>query len=665
MGINLVKDYKEKKKQIEVCFAENDLEKIKIFLDGFPIKNAFYFIAKANYLYLTGDVFKSKEVLEDIFEKFPNSYDIHYNLALMFDATEEYEKAILTFARAFKVAGNQEDRELALNHLNQLLNKISKNTNLNIESISKEAQSIIEETDDRWYPINRKGKSVVREVILNNEGEEYFTNLYRVMGNVNNVDNISRYFTKTELIPGHLNKKIDFKISGKSIIPVSFKEEMVNVKVKAPNKDYDFDSNSLALNRFNYLVFDEPGKYTVEGSKDIFVGNPWPLKTEKSKKPLIINLFIDGFAYTEIKDRIKELMPNTYNFFNNGYISQATYTTGEWTYPSMSSMLTGKTSLKHGRYHGTNLYNFTKFNNIFFQDFKRAGYMTSHITGNWRMTPTFGYLEGVDRTLFQNSVGGFHVGEIVSEIIEQIETFKDSNQFIWAGIMDLHDVPDEVHNDLYSQSLVQADTRQKSNIASTSVLSKYDVNKILRYEAEIRRIDLHLANLYDYIQRNYKYEDYLISIVSDHGQGFLSKEEFLLNEPRRNVVFMMTGGGVPSILDNKVNSIIDIVPTIASIAGVDLNPCEGKVIAAISGKERDFAITETIHPNQPYRVAITDSKYIFRFETQDNLDENCHIDLEFFDAKLLDKYTMEIVEDKGILEKYTQYVIERAMILQR
>ena len=121
--------------------------------------------------------------------------------------------------------------------------------------------------------------------------------------------------------------------------------------------------------------------------------------------------------------------------------------------------------------------------------------MTTQINNDWRVTPTYGYLEGMDRILYQNYTGCFTAVEVVVEAIEYLETFKNNNHFLWISLMDLHDVADEINNDLMSQVNVSANYRQNKNLGALSLLSSYDPNKIKKYESELKRVDLHLSSI--------------------------------------------------------------------------------------------------------------------------------------------------------------------------
>lgn len=129
---------------------------------------------------------------------------------------------------------------------------------------------------------------------------------------------------------------------------------------------------------------------------------------------------------------------------------------------------------------------------------------------------------------------------------------------------------------------------------------------------------------------------------------------------------MLAGRKVEGKISNELCSVLDIFPTIAKLIDIKLDSNEGVVLKDFGGKGRDTAITETLHPNQPYLVAITDTEHIFRFKTKSNVTENGLVDLEHYEAQLLDLKTLDDVSVQFIdkLEKYVDITIQRAIKLQ-
>ncbi len=660
---------KKFKQEITLLLNEGLLAEAKVKLDAISIRNESYYSLSANYYYQLSEYQLGITLLEEeALKEFPFSFEIVYNLAILKSAIGEYIDSLWIFARCVKLANSDEDREMATQNLKQVIDKVKEDSTLipdQLQAALDYTKLILLEENESNYPINRFNESLVKKIVKDSAGNEYFTEMYKSL-NVLNIDKTSRFFFKTELLQGKATDAFSFAINNVTTLPIALFEQYDEIIVEGPKINYSFPRNVLRSNQFNYFTFTDVGEYKVTSSKPFFVGKPVDLKPTIKQAQAVITIFVDGLANSVIEEKLHKLMPRTYNFFSNGYINNNCYTTGDWTLPSVASMYTGKTTLNHGLYHPSNHLELNKYNHMFTRDFQKNGYLTAQVNNDWRVTPTYGYLEGMDRILYQNYAGGFTAGEVVGEAIEHLETFKNNNHFLWISLMDLHDVADEINNDLMSQVNVSAKYRQNKNLGATSVLSSYDPNKIKKYESELKRVDLHLSSLYSYLESSFGKENIIVALVADHGQTYLKEDDFLLHEPRRKVPFMLAGGKIERKISNELCSIIDIFPTIANLADLKLDSNEGVVLKDFGGNGRDTAITETIHPNQPYLVAITDAEHIFRFKTKSNVTDNGLVDLEHYEAQLLDLKTFEDVSVQFIekLEKYIDTTIQRAIKLQ-
>ncbi|NLY80595.1 MAG: sulfatase-like hydrolase/transferase [Lysinibacillus sp.] len=663
-----IANWKIEHEQIKKLLNEGALSEAKLKLDKLSVYNEGFYSLYANYYYLTGNYEEGISLLEEGMKQIPFSFEITYNLALLKSLIGDFINSLYLFAKCIRVSTNSTDKKDALEQFVEVMEQLKLDSKLSNSEIMKhidEAKKIINETDEREYPINRFNESLVDKVVKDRENNLYLTKMYKSF-TVNNVDNFTRYFFKNEIMPGTTTDSYTITIESNTTVPIGLIGEYDDVHVEGPDCNYVFPKDTLNPNQFNYYTFQIPGEYKFSSNFPFFIGKPIHLKPKKNDVQVIVSIFIDGFAQSTIENNFEKLMPNTFRFFSKGYINNNCYTTGDWTLPSVSAIYTGKTTVNHGLYHPLYHYELNKYNRLFTEDFKTNGYLTAQINNDWRVTPTYGYIQGMDRILYQNSVGGFFAGEVIAETIEHLETFKDNNHFLWISLMDLHDVADEIYNDLYSQVHLPAENRQNKNLGPTSVLSKYDPDKIKKYDVELQRIDLHLSNLLNYLEKTFGMENILVSLLSDHGQTYLKEDEFLLHEPKRKVPFMLAGSNIEPKVSNEICSIIDIFPTMAKIAGVEVDSQEGKVLKDFGGEGREFAMTETLHPAQPYLVAITDEQHIFRFQTKENVTSNTLIDLEYYEAWLLNKDTLEDVTKDNMdkLQMYCDMVIERASKLQ-
>jgi hypothetical protein len=241
--------------------------------------------------------------------------------------------------------------------------------------------------------------------------------------------------------------------------------------------------------------------------------------------------------------------------------------------------------------------------------FQRDGYYTAKFCGNWRIIPAYGHARGYDRFVYQHQKAGFKVHEVISDAMDHLEAFKDVNKYLWISIGDLHDIADADDLPVDVQRDIPIELRTYEDKGATSAKQGYSINKTEQYIREAKHVDRWLHVLYSYIEENYKEEDVIISLFSDHGQGYLiNREAHFLSKERSNIAFMFRGGEAEG--KGRVQDIIsasDYSSIMRTLAGVTLPevPTDGILPELFGGGEkRAYALTESIHPKDPYQAVI-------------------------------------------------------------
>ena len=311
--------------------------------------------------------------------------------------------------------------------------------------------------------------------------------------------------------------------------------------VQTEKKQAEIEYNS-PLQYINYRV--PKGKVLISSEdREFRLGEMVPIIHDRKRKPLILNIFVDGLSQTVLENHMEMLMPNTYRFFREGMICTNAHTAGDWTFPSIASIVTGQTMANHKMLHSKLLRKIDAETPILFEYFKNAGYNTTKIGGNWRIAPNYGYARGMNRVHYQHMYEGFPIEKVVSEVEEQIHTMRETDQFIWMEIGELHLIADEYNiAPLQGQFMIWENDNTKGKI--NSVKQEYDETKRKYYLKQIEYVDRKLAGLYQYIENNFEENEIVITLFADHGQGYLVRpeEEFLCDE-RTKIAFMTKGGG--------------------------------------------------------------------------------------------------------------------------
>ena len=427
--------------------------------------------------------------------------------------------------------------------------------------------------------------------------------------------------------------------------------------VQTEKKQAEIEYNS-PLQYINYRV--PKGKVLISSEdREFRLGEMVPIIHDRKRKPLILNIFVDGLSQTVLENHMEMLMPNTYRFFREGMICTNAHTAGDWTFPSIASIVTGQTMANHKMLHSKLLRKIDAETPILFEYFKNAGYNTTKIGGNWRIAPNYGYARGMNRVHYQHMYEGFPIEKVVSEVEEQIHTMRETDQFIWMEIGELHLIADEYNiAPLQGQFMIWENDNTKGKI--NSVKQEYDETKRKYYLKQIEYVDRKLAGLYQYIENNFEENEIVITLFADHGQGYLVRpeEEFLCDE-RTKIAFMTKGGGVSGKTEELISA-CDYTPIICKLAGIEYNyeNTDASLPVVYGGeKEREFTVTESIHVGDPYQILLNGRDFTFYLKGIEKVTSECRVPLDTYEVKLSDK-NGNILHDKDKINYYTTWCLD-------
>lgn len=625
---------------------------------------------KANLLYCTEELHEAKEVLLQKYKKHELNSDLNYNLGMFsyylnsYDEMAYYFAKVLAFGNAktevvdsigdfiLSVCNGQQDFKAEFYRI------VTRMTQLyNREFIIFPEYKIMEDGEEKTCDM------IGESIVINNK--EYLCGLYdeyaqeRLDYTFQEVYK-DRFLYTTEVIPAKNIRTFELCCKNKLILPVMAKYP--SQKINFSINDSNYDMPGLLKNRFYYYTFNEGDKVIISSDLEFGMGDAVALESDKKKPKLILNLFIDGLPQVMVNEFGKKYMPNTYEYFKEGTICTNAFANAEWTLPSVPSIFSGTRPTTHRLFHpdhsSDNLYDMP----FFTETLHDAEFNTGMICGNWRITPTYGYSKGMNRFLHRHNIMEMTDSKIVDEIIEHLEAFKGADNFLWASFMDLHWVSDEYELPMSCQVKMPFNIRAVEKTESKSVNKEYSLKKKERLKYAMQHLDRSLGQLYHYLEENYKGQ-YIVSLISDHGQGYLIPEgkEFLSKE-RTNITMMFTGKGIPKGECKELIESIDYFPAILASAGIqDFDTQEGQVPKWFGGsKERSYMISESLFPGKPYYICLTDVKHQFFLHTEKNCTNDGMIDMSNYEVKLIDRCSEEeVTADYNLkVEEYTNIVID-------
>ncbi|NFQ87861.1 sulfatase [Clostridium botulinum] len=638
----------------EFNIAEDLIKQYEIQADyDIEVKNI-----KAVLEFYKGNVEEAKEILLYIFNKFEFNFDMNINLGIIYIACNEYRDAIKYFIRSMIIDTSKV--EIVMPYVETILNN-----GFSSEEFSKIKFEVMQlfSTYQKVFPKSIDGNNYVGKMVTINDNE-YGVGIYDYYlaertGIFKEFNDELYTMYKLEMFNSSKTKRVEVQaINSDIVIPIMSLND--NSVIHATVNGIMYELNKGLAQRFCYYTFNKNDQIIIESNDDFIIGKVIERKGEKSKPKLVLNVFVDGLSQKFLDEKgFKNAMPNSYNFFKEGTICTNNYVSGDWTYVSLASFFTGMYSTDHKFYHpdfsSYSLYNKKLFSEVF----QENGYFTSKIDGDWRSTPTMGYAKGIDRYVYQPCVMGMHTDEVINETIEHLDAFKEKNNFMWICLPDLHDIADEYENRLSVQVNNPIETRVFHKTNETSVRKTYDEKKIFKYGTQLRRIDRYLGMLFNYIKENYKEDEYIISVVADHGQGYFIKDEFL-DDGRIKTAMMFRGKGIPKGECTELTQGMDLFPVMLNAAQIkDVDLKDGNVPKYFGGEsEREYVYSESIFCNDPYRATINDKVHKFFFETKENCQVDSRFKIDGYTIKLINKSTNKdetsIYEEK--VEKYLKVI---------
>ncbi|RXM78523.1 hypothetical protein DP144_03140 [Clostridium tetani] len=519
-------------------------------------------------------------------------------------------------------------------------------------------EEVLKKEHINYFPLKTKDDTYIGQSIVTSENKAGFISEY-YNEKIHNIPVSLANSSKIEVLYGNINKEFNLKIEEESVVPIAINDDKTNVCINKSGNQYCF--KKWFANRYNYFKFNKEEEIYIEANNDIVVGNPIPLNQKnKHKVKLVLNIFIDGLAKSVFKfEELKEMMPNTYNFFKKGAIFNNCYSNGEWTLPSVASIFSGLRTSKNGMYHFAIPHEIGKDYKIISEIFKENDYLTFQACGNWRKNPLYGYVKGFDRTIYKPYM---LAEEIISVFLENMRAFPKRDKYVWLSFFDLHecinllpDISNQINNSIQAHDYYEDTTK--------SVYKTIDCSKTERYISEIKRLDYYLKIIYDFIDENYKDDEIVIALCSDHGQSYIGENAYVIGEERTAVPLMIRGNDIFSCEINDFVENVDILPIILKHSNVDFdeNNIDGKLPKALGGKtKREYVYSETIYSGKVFEAMIKDENYYFYLKSENKVREDGRIKLGNYDVKLINKNnnTNETENEKEILKKYTNIVFE-------
>lgn len=624
-----------------------------------------------------GELEKAQKIADKCVHKFPTSYESYYYQASVYQAKGMILEALKSYHIAYALnlythyANDSilEDIKAQIKNLEDSFKKLSNeyiayNDSVNISRML----SFLNRQDVVWGKAEKIARDENRLVV----GKEYwvtdddlrYIGIYRApLSQFIGEENLSLIRTKAEFLKFAKKGNGSFvkRTSDEYLLPIASVENDNTHTFQSPEEVHKV--GQLYSQHFNY--YRVKNGIQVESMKQAYYGYPIPLEHKQGRRKLVLSFFADGLAQEVINgDDFEKLMPNTYKFFSKGTICTQAHSCSEWTYPSLATCVSGLDTLHHMMFHDKLDGELPKNSPTLIEYFKGKGYYTSKMDGEWRSIPSYGYARGLDQYVYQHQSMGARAEQEIMDVIEHLETFKETDQYLWMAVGDLHDVADGLDLSDAVQKNLTLEERELDELGVTSVKQNYSAKKTAMYKKTIQYFDMLFGFLYTYIENNYTDDEILISLFADHGQGYLipTGKPFLSKE-RTKVAFMFRGANVKQQVTDEIISTADYLPIMCRLADIqyDAASIDGKLPKAFGGlEEREYTITESLHPKDVYRAVANARDYEIHFENSEKTDEEGRFLLG--DYKVFGFYKdaeNTPITDAELLKRYENIFLER------
>ena len=446
------------KEKIESNLQNGNLQKSIDILNAYEHKYPkdrdlkFY---KCIYMLQIGDIEKAIEISEECVRKFPTSYEAYYYNGCSYQAAGMVIEAL----KAYKITDylynylKIEDLDIYEDVCNQIsileekyIDLVNEYIDTNDVSNILKADSFLKRMNSFWGK-NEKSTRDSSKLIV---GTEYwvtdsdlrFVGVYRSpVPDFIGKENMSLIRTQAEFLK-YTNKGIETSVIGTDneyLIPIASTENN-NVYTFKNEENKNIIVQRVA-NHFNYYRV-KNGTHIISKYK-AYYGYPIPLKHDAKRKKLVLSFFVDGLSQEVINgEDFRRLMPNTYDFFKKGTICTNTFSCSEWTFPSLATYESGLDTLGHMMFHNTIDGELPQSVPTLTEYIKGKGYFTSKLDGDWRCIYSYGFARGCDQYVYQIQSMGARAEQEIINAIEHIEAFKDTDQYLWMTVGDLHDIAD-------------------------------------------------------------------------------------------------------------------------------------------------------------------------------------------------------------------------------
>ena len=334
------------------------------------------------------------------------------------------------------------------------------------------------------------------------------------------------------------------------------------------------------------------------------------------------------YGYEEIET------PALDSFAADGIVFDKAYSQCPLTFPSHATILTGLRPTEHGVRDNLS-YRFERGMETIATVLKREGYRTSGFVSSMVLGKRTGICGDFDiydsDMIIDGEVYPERSGtETIARATRWLETRDQTPFFLFLHLYEPHAPyePPEPFRSLYEDP----------------------------YDGEIAHVDRLLGNFFQYLKKLGVYDDSLIVLLSDHGEGLGDHGEdehgiFLYREVLHvPLIFKLPGNAHSGERNSRVCGLVDIKPTVLSLFGMDPGATDGEALFGASQDSNRMIYSESYYPRNgfgysPLRSVIRRDDHYIRSNR-----------LELFEMSMDPRETRNLVPGKQVPEAFDLFL---------
>ncbi len=389
------------------------------------------------------------------------------------------------------------------------------------------------------------------------------------------------------------------------------------------------------------------GRTRISSAEPFVIGAPIRLGHSPRRRKLVLNLLLDGLSWQAMRARDFRSVPNLMRFFSDGVIFNNNYCVAEYTFVSLGTIETGMMPHRSQVVWDKPMFKIDKGIKTLSEQMKSLGYYCVNVMGDGR-----GIYDGVTRGfdhLIVNPYLAQPTHEGVARTIAHLEAFEECDNYVFLHVSDPHSTPATLAPlALKTQTHIPWRHTSAPSSAAAEVSVRLPYNDVYLYDNphRIETMDLEIGRLFDYIEAHYAPDEYIVCAYSDHGSAAYSEDAWYFSEMQGSAALMLRGAGVPRLgVVEELASCLDIYPIMEKTVGFSApaGQLDGILPRALGGEGRSCCISNSIYPEQTYKLSIRTAEYEFRLETARPTHHDGTVDMSRFASHI---YTRDAAHEE-------------------